>query len=673
MRKIFKWYTEAFILILPLFFLPVVVDSFGFGKNWLLVVSGLVGLVMWLVMSFSEKKWTVRLNGIWWLMLAGVVWAWAGWVIKKVPLGVKMVSIMTPMGMGTALGLLIWVFLWLQARERSEKPQVKVLTMAGLVMAITSLVVFLLPTNKLPISWPKDNPLITISSGWSITGSLWGELVILGVLLFEWMKRLLAKLKENEKEVNAYVGEAAMVVFFTLILVLDIFRVVGLKGSVLDLNSSWVIATEALKRSPWFGMGLGNYVSAFNLFRPSSFNMTEGWTSIFGAATMGWMQLWTELGLGGLILAGLGVMKWLKMKKSEVSFWEVGAMMAMIALMPLSLAGLWIGAWLVANRVEGKEYRLKFGLGEGDFNVMPVVVTLAVMGGVGVGAYWSARIMAGELLMRKSLLAASRNLAGDTYNLQIKAIEKNQYVPGYRRIYSQTNMALAQAILAKKDLTDTEKKDVSSLIEQAAREAKAAVALDPGNYVYWVNLASIYKGLIGLVDGALDWSYQAYNQAVGLDPVNPVIRVDLGGLLYAAGRIDEADRVFEQAVLNKTDMANAWYNWAYTAKAQNKLGDAVTRLTQAMALVPVDSGDYDKASKELDVWKKELNELIQRQNQLVSQQQARQAETLKTPEALPTGGEKVEVPKEDLEPPQVTPAGENTGAPEATGAARQAE
>lgn len=260
-------------------------------------------------------------------------------------------------------------------------------------------------------------------------------------------------------------------------------------------------------------------------------------------------------------------------------------------------------------------------------------------------------------------MAAAKNMAGDTYNLQIKAIERNPYVPGYRRIYAQTNLALAQAILAKENLSDEEKENASTLIQQAVREAKAAVALEPNNYVHWVNLASIYKSIIGLVDGAVDWAFQAYTQAAALDPVNPMVKLDLGGLLFAANRLEEADRVFEQAVLNKPNMANGWYNWAYSAKKLGRLGDAVTRMAQAVALVPIDSGDYEKANKELGEWRKELDEAIKKQQAMVEQQQ-KEAETLKTPEPLPTGEKEVEVPKTELEPPKMEEnTVEGTGVP----------
>jgi hypothetical protein len=132
----------------------------------------------------------------------------------------------------------------------------------------------------------------------------------------------------------------------------------------------------------------------------------------------------------------------------------------------------------------------------------------------------------------------------------------------------------------------------------------------------------------------------------------------MGGLLYAAGRYPEADRLFEQAVTNKPDFANGWYNWAYNAKQMNQLADAVQRLNQAVALVPVTSADYEKANGELTVWKKEYDEAVKKQQAAtaVTLTPTPKPETLKAPAPQPTVGKegKVSVPAQDLAPP--TPA-----------------
>jgi tetratricopeptide (TPR) repeat protein len=226
-------------------------------------------------------------------------------------------------------------------------------------------------------------------------------------------------------------------------------------------------------------------------------------------------------------------------------------------------------------------------------------------------------------------------------------------------------LALAQGFLAVEEgqeVSAENKEKASTLVQQAVREAQGAVSLDPNISTYWMNLGSVYRSLVGLVEGTLDWSVQSYQQALVIDPVNSGIYMELGSMMYGAKAYDLAERYFEKAVINKQNFANAWYNWAFAAKQQNKLQDAVTRLNQAVALVPSDSEDYTKASDELASWQKELDEAVAKYNEQVKQQQTQTmdtnqqqivAEPLTTPELLPEMGEEelVNVSEEELAPP----------------------
>lgn len=279
------------------------------------------------------------------------------------------------------------------------------------------------------------------------------------------------------------------------------------------------------------------------------------------------------------------------------------------------------------------------------------------------------RVVVADYFWRQSLVATSKNDGSGAYNNQIKAIGINPGFADYRAVYSQTNMALAQGFLSTEngaEVTEENKEKASTLVQQAVREAQAAVSLDQGIAAYWMNLGAIYRSLVGTVDNTLDWSMQSYQQAAIVDPVNPNINMEMGSMMYGAERYDLAERYFEEAVMDKSDMANGWYNWAYAAKKQNKLQDAVTRLSQALKLVPADSSDFTKANEELNTWNKELEDAVAKYNEQVKQQQAQQQtaekteETLKTPEKLPTMGaeEKVDVSEDQLAPPVTVTPGE---------------
>ncbi|MDD3998993.1 MAG: tetratricopeptide repeat protein [Candidatus Shapirobacteria bacterium] len=648
MIKILKTYLRVCLVLLPLSFLPIIIDAFGLGKNWLMLIMSLLGLIFWAVgVMIISKEDRIKVSRGWWWLLGLSIWATIFWFFGEA--GLKMRSLLGVPGLGMMWSLTIWTFLWLQVSESRSENEEKWLTGAGLLVALSSLVVFLLPAAKLPISWPKENPLINITQDWTLVGSLLGEMWLLLILVILWVKKLMEKIKSRE----AYVLQLVVTAFLVLVLFLDIFKMVRAGWNYLDVNSSWSIATESLKYRPLQGVGIGNYIQAFNWWKPATFNAQKNWLGVFNwGANLG-MQVWTEMGLIGLLMGVLAVLAFKKDQKNQRGKLMVIMLGILLALTPINFVALWLLMWLVTKNINTKEVRVVLKAGDEGKNAGPVILAVVVSGMAIFGGYWGVRVLMGEIYLRNSLVAAAKNDGNGTYNLQIKAIGINPNNAEYRQIYAQTNMALAGAILAKTDLTDTDKEQASTLIQQAVREGKAAVALDGGNPLYWSNLATIYRQLVGTIEGAADWSFQAYSQAIALDPNNPNLKLDFGGLLYAAGMYEDASRIFEQVVTLKPDLANGWYNLAYAEKKLNKLGLAVNHLNQAVSLVPVDSGDYDKASKELADWKEEYEAFIKQQEAAV--EQAKEAETLKLPEALPTQGveERVDIPAAELEPPKV--------------------
>jgi tetratricopeptide (TPR) repeat protein len=648
MRQVLKVYLRLVIALLPVVFLPLVVDAMGTGKNWIIVVLTAIGLLLWVVsLVINKDNAKIRWNRIMNWVLILMVWSTVSFILEKV--GVRARSAESLFGFGTIISSGVLAFLWLQVSDEGEQQkQLKWLTVSGLLVAVLSLVSFLIPTSKLPINFPKDNPFISISQGWSLTGGLLSELWLMVVLAWFWVEKLWKKLKNKEQ----YLGAAIVSAVLTLIIFLDVFKIIKLGWGYLDLSSSWMIAVESLKQKPLMGIGIGNFLEAFYKWRPISYNSTANWAGVFGMSGSWLLQIWTELGLVGLVTM---IFVWLSgwKKQSEMSEKIKAVVLGLLLLAsPITILGWWLWLWIIlgTENKNSKEGQVVLRVGGSGLNAGPALLLVIIIGGLVWSGSWWVKILMGEVYLRRSLVAAAKNDGVDTYNQQVKMVATNPNYAEYRRIYSQTNMVLAVNILSAKDLAEADKEKGVVLTQQAVREAKAAVALDEANPNYWSNLSVIYKQLIGSVDGAADWAAQAYYQAIQLDPMNPVLKLDFGGMLYSLGAYEDADRMFEQVVTLKQDFANGWYNWANSAKTLKKLNEAVSRLTQALTLVEPGTGDYDKAVKELADWKKELETLTKQQ-----QEQIKQAETLKLPEAIPTQNKEVEVPKEGLEPPAVEP------------------
>lgn len=634
MKEFTRYYVRLFMFLMPILFLPIVVDSFGMGRNMLIILMSLLGLVIWVVELLINKKDSLRVNRWWWLLLILVLWSWVGWF--RMSAGVRMRSITDLTGVGMLTSILVWSFLWLQVTvtEAEKRKQLNWMTASGILTVILSVIIFLIPSAKFPINFPQSNPFISLNSVWSLSGSIMSEIILIFFLLIEWSKRLILKLRGIVE--GEYILESIISSFFGVVLLLDIFKIFKNGWVNLDGNTAWVIAVDAFKRFPIWGMGAGNFRAAFDAFRPTAYNMTANWANGFLHSSSGFFNLWTELGIVGILIVFLMLVSVFKYKKNIE--WGLLILMILVGLfLPVNILGMMILAWLMSTtNLEIKKFEISLKVGESGLNVAPILLSVVLIGLSIYSGYWISRITLADVYMRNSLLSATKNDGGGTYNGQIKAIGLNSYVADYRKTYSQTNFALASTLLSNKDITDEDKQKASVLVQQSIREAKAAIALDENNPIYWLNLASLYRQLVGVVDGAADWSFQAYQQATAVEPSNPMSKLDLGGLLFAAKRFDEADRVFEQVVTIKPDFANGWYNWAYSAKEMGRLENAVARLTQAVALVPITSGDYEKANGELATWKKELDEATKKAAASQGTVEQKPVETLKTAEPLPT-------------------------------------
>jgi len=182
-----------------------------------------------------------------------------------------------------------------------------------------------------------------------------------------------------------------------------------------------------------------------------------------------------------------------------------------------------------------------------------------------------------------------------------QSIQKNPYVDRYRSSYAQVNLAIANSLAASnEELPEETRNTIAQLIQQAIREGKAAVSLNPQKSSNWEILASIYRAVAPLAEGANDFAAQTYTQAISLDPYNPLTRISLGGIFYSAGQYENAIDEFTLAARVKPDHANAYYNLAIAYKDNNQIDLAIAAMSQVLTIVDSDSPDFDLATKTLE-------------------------------------------------------------------------
>jgi hypothetical protein len=79
MRQVLKVYLRLVIALLPVVFLPLVVDAMGTGKNWIIVVLTAIGLLLWVVsLVINKDNAKIRWNRIMNWVLILMVWSTVG-------------------------------------------------------------------------------------------------------------------------------------------------------------------------------------------------------------------------------------------------------------------------------------------------------------------------------------------------------------------------------------------------------------------------------------------------------------------------------------------------------------------------------------------------------------------------------------------------------------------
>jgi tetratricopeptide (TPR) repeat protein len=155
-------------------------------------------------------------------------------------------------------------------------------------------------------------------------------------------------------------------------------------------------------------------------------------------------------------------------------------------------------------------------------------------------------------------------------------------------------------------LTDQDRQTIQTLISQAVNEGRAAVALSPRSPRNWEVLASIYRNISGVADNALAFSLDAYGRAIQRDPLNPALRLNVGGIYYTAKNYDLAIRFFTDAINLKPDYVNAYYNLAIALRDKGDLQNAQQVAEQAIVLLQdnKESNDYKTVTALLEEIKK---------------------------------------------------------------------
>jgi tetratricopeptide (TPR) repeat protein len=408
----------------------------------------------------------------------------------------------------------------------------------------------------------------------------------------------------------------------------------------LPLAISWKVSASAFRDAPFIGTGPSTYLFNFATYKPLEFNQLNIWSFSFDTANNEFLQELGTLGILGLlglvfICLVVAVNSWrnivVKDVAESVSDDSSHVMLGALAISGVAAIGLlfihattivslvvslFIMAALMMSQKSIREKVLEFSIGikaltnnNKQLDLFPVVIFILFLVAAVPVLYKTYNVALADYYHRLALTQANKN-GTLTYQYLQKAETINPEVDLYRVDMAQTNFALANALAVQKGpsktnpqgtLTDQDKKTIQTLLSQAINEGRVAVTLSPRSARNWEVLGSIYRNITGVAQNALAFALDGYGKAIQRDPLNPALRVSVGGVYYSIKRYDLAARFFSDATNLKPDYANAYYNLSIAYRDGGDLQNATTVAQQLVTLLQKtpNTPDYKAASKYL--------------------------------------------------------------------------
>lgn len=626
MDKLKSYLLYGLVFLFPLFFLSTTQEFYATNKLYLLAVFAILITFIFLIHFASAKKLSLRKNPIdatltvfVLTVILSVIFSSPNKIEGILNLNFGLLTIVS-------FSLVYFCLTNLSVEKMAFKHTSLLLFISNVVLAVITIFLFFFPQKN--FVGPAGN-LLDLS-------------LILGFSCVYPLSQILSRERKNENNLRYFslLSLGFVVIIFAFFLAIyTISKQSILKPDQYSLflppyGLSWQAAVETLKNplTILFGAGLANFSSLFTKVRDFAYNQSSLWQiNSFSYARSGLIHLLAETGIAGLgsflVLLYFLLKTVIANRKNLYLLLATVYLLFVLILAPPSLVVSFILFLLLIEHsklLKDEKNILIFNFAKFSFLVYTTVLLSLLL--LVLGSYLLYRSYLAEYYFKKSLDAFSQNKAKELYDNQRRAVVYNPFIERFRLQFSQTNMLIANR-LAERALSqnpqsppdsqtpqfsqDT-KQTIAQAVQAAISEGKAAVTLNPQRSQNWENLATVYRNVLNVAQGSDSWTISSYQRAIVLDPKNPGLRLNLGGVYYALANYDEAIKQFDAAITLKPNWANAHYNLAWAAFKKGDYGRAVSEMQYSLSLLNIksDQDDYKKAKKELEDFKKKQAEQI---------------------------------------------------------------
>lgn len=385
---------------------------------------------------------------------------------------------------------------------------------------------------------------------------------------------------------------------------------------------SWEIAQDVLREHPSFGSGPATYSLSYATHRPDALTETQLWNVRFGRGASFVSTMFPTTGLvGGIlwlllvaVITGFVIRSFLRDR--DQTTW----------LLTVALFFPWVGM-VVARFLYGANMSIEF-----FFWFLTTLLVVATARRLSVFTFTkSPRALLGSslgavvftvLMVILLLLGISRYIAWASFADALRAnatgnlsgtreaLVRAASFDGRTDVFMRN---LAQARLVEASQSESIE-ELRTRLSAAVSAGQVAANLSPANAQNWALLGAIYREMAPVVTGAGELGLQAFGQARGLEPPNPIYPTEMGRLRMAladrarvqtesedrtiraqaesqmAEHLGEAGRLFEEAIALKQDYAPAHFYLAFTLDRQGKLPEAIGKMESVLNYNPRDIG-----------------------------------------------------------------------------------
>ncbi len=378
-----------------------------------------------------------------------------------------------------------------------------------------------------------------------------------------------------------------------------------------EINPSFFATTSVtkniIKDHPIFGVGPNKFGEAWALYKPAQVNGTAFWDVSFNSGFGLVSTLAASTGILGIIAWILFFVLFIfagfkslfsQLKNSahlEATFFFLLSLYLFVAsffyftgtvlfLLAVVFAGVFIG--LVGfGKPKGEIALSFFSDHRKSFFLMFFLIILMIVS-VAFGFKYVQRFVSVSYFAK----AVQAQKVEDAQSYITKALRLNAN-DLYWRTYSQIHVVKMNSIVSSNSgesaLTEAQKAELQSSLDQAVNGAQAAIAYNPKNYTNYEMLGSVLQtaGLLG-TEGAYARSVEAYKTAATLNPLNPRILLTISGIQFADKKLKDAKEYANKALTIKPDYVDALLLLSQMARSEGNTSQAISYAEKALAILP---------------------------------------------------------------------------------------